>query len=72
MQVISRFNSVFDCPEYLHKNGRGFTLHLDLAMHFDGHDEAVTFARAGDHFPRCTVRDGLSDPMLWQQYGSGL
>jgi hypothetical protein len=34
MDVLSRFNAVFGCQEYLHRNGRSWTLHLDLAARF--------------------------------------
>ena len=57
MQVITRFNNVFQCAEYLARNGRDFTLHADKAQTFAGHDVAVRWARQLGLFPSCSITD---------------
>ena len=53
MNVISRWNFVFNCPEFLAANGHDFTLHLDKAMSFETFEGAARVQ--GLHFPTCSV-----------------
>ncbi len=50
--AVSRFNSCFNCPEYLSTNGVDFTLHPDKAQRLT-FDVAVRWHR---EFDRATVR----------------
>lgn len=52
--VITRFNSVHQCAEFVTADGHGFTLHADKAYHFPTFEAARLRLI---HFPNAGITD---------------